>query len=115
MIPKTSFLTKFIILTFACFRLAQFLPNDTGPFSIFQRIRDWSFNKRKTHGPKNEYDIWDSIHELVNCPFCQGIWIASILALMLKPKNIAQYFVYLFAIAGGQTYLETKNSDPRRD
>lgn len=84
---------RIAILGFACFRLAQFLPYDQGPFSIFEKIR-----QRYGH------------MEFINCPYCQGIWMSLILTPFVFYSNpITDFIIFVFAIAGIQTMLQGRN------
>lgn len=83
-------LIDFILLSFVCYRLAQLITIERGPFAIFETLR------QKTS------DI-EFVGELLTCPYCLGMWIA--LPLSLYATGIDWYIAWL-AIAGGQAFLQ---------
>lgn len=94
-----------IILSFACYRLAQLIADDDGPLSIFGRLRRWIDNQAKAEQENGHGLIWQSIADGINCPFCVGVWIAIVLGVVYS--GIEWYtLVYILAIAGIQSWLE---------
>lgn len=87
--------------SFACFRLAELVAVDDGPFDILAKARAWF----------GAYDLDDDGHPKMSigrgiiCPYCVGIWIAAALALMLWPVGWMT-ILYALAIAGGQAFLQ---------
>lgn len=96
----------FIILSFACYRLAQLVSDDDGPLSIFGRIRQWADRKAKAEQERGHGLIWQSFNDGLHCHFCTGVWIAAALAVVWS--GIAWVtIIYIFAIAGVQSWLES--------
>lgn len=98
----------FVILVLACYRLAQFVAFDDAPFGLMLKLRQY-FGKRASKN--GQYSLFWSLAELVNCPFCVGIWIAFPLTFMLFPSNLLYFLLYWLAIAGGQAFLESINGE----
>ncbi len=90
---------NYVLLVFACYRLAQLITLDEGPFSIFSKLRikvgayDYGENGEAKTG----------LGRAMTCLYCLGIWIA--LPLSLYATGIDWYIAW-FAIAGGQAFLQ---------
>ena len=91
---------KFVIGILATYRAAQLVSIDDGPLDVFKEIR--YFFGRQSHRGK----VWNSLADLVHCPFCNGIWFAGLFALWLKPKSLIDWLAYVLALAGGQAFLQ---------
>jgi hypothetical protein len=96
-----SFLTAIL----ATYRLAHLLPDDNGPFFVFERMRmfasEKAINENKLHG------FWASIDDWMSCSYCQGIYAATFVSLLVIWNNFyGNLFILLFAIAGGQSLLQ---------
>ncbi len=93
-----------LIAILATYRVAQFITYDNAPFNLMDKFR--CYLGVKAAGAK-KYGIWWSLAELVNCPFCNGLWISLLFTLILfgfQPISILTWF----AIAGGQAWLESQ-------
>lgn len=100
----TDFLL-FLILSLACYRLAQLIASDDGPLSIFGRLRQWVDGKAKTEQEQGDRLLWQSAADGINCPYCIGVWIAMPLGVVYN--GIDWYTpLYILAIAGLQSWLE---------
>lgn len=98
----------FVILSFACYRLAQLIADDDGPLSIFGRIRQWVDRRAKVEQENETGLIWQSVADGINCHFCVGVWVAIPLGVVYS--GIGWYTpIYIFAIAGMQSWLESRN------
>jgi len=96
----------FIILSLACYRLAQLIADDDGPLSVFGRIRRFVDDRAKDEQDRNSRSlIWQSISDGINCHYCVGIWVAIVLAVVYNGIQWS-ILVYIFAIAGLQSWLE---------
>lgn len=99
---------RLLFFIFACYRLAQLLPYDDGPFFIFTRLRNWLANKA---GNESEaLGFWHSLDSLVTCPYCQGFWISLPLAYFFTyPLAITDFIILWFGISGMQAFLQRYN------
>lgn len=86
---------------FANYRLAELVAIDT----IFEPLR-LSIGKRVD--PMKHDSVWYAA-ELVNCPYCLGIWFAFIFALLIA-HGILYVILTWLAIAGAQAFLESVGS-----
>lgn len=87
-----------VLAIFATYRLAELVAIDV----LFQPFRNY-LGKHVTIGKHN---AWWWVAELINCPYCLGIWFALPLAFLCATEW--QYVLLSwFAIAGGQTFLES--------
>lgn len=94
---------KLLICILAAFRLANLIPDERGPFGIFDSFRIYVGNKANT-GSK----AWKEIAYVSNCPYCEGFWtslLVSQIALERKSSMKARILT-LFAVYGGQTLLQ---------
>lgn len=89
---------EFFLLTFVCYRLAQLLAFDEGPFGIFFKLRV----RAGAYDYDNQGRARTAIGRMMTCPYCLGIWIA--LPLSLYASGIQWYIVWL-AIAGASSFL----------
>ncbi len=101
-------LLDLLITILACYRLAQFVSLDEGPARVFERLRNWSLSQQAKPGGQ-------SLVAFLECPYCQGVWLAGILALTVAPRNILDWFVMTLAIAGGQAFLQAMGDRQRND
>ncbi len=104
--PTPDILTVFIAI-FATYRVAQFITYDNAPFNLMDKLRCYLGIKAaeaKKHG------VWWSLAELVNCPFCNGLWISLLFTLILFGVQPVSILIWL-AIAGGQAWLESQVQD----
>jgi len=90
----------FVLAVLATYRLARLLAWEDGPARIFFRLR--TRLGAYDYGPDG--NAVTSLGELAGCPYCQGIYIALVLALMLYPVGW-HTLLYWLAIAGGQALL----------
>lgn len=96
---------KFALLSFACYRLAQLVAFDEGPFRAFHWLRVWL----GAYTLDNQGRAETALGRLISCPYCLGIWIA--LPLSLYAIGIQWYtLVWWFAIAGAQAFLQSKSN-----
>ena len=98
-------LLRYILAVFACYRLAQLIAIDDGPFRIFVDTR-LSLGLRAANGGVSSRNM----AELVNCPFCLGLWFAAPLALFVG-EGIIEIVIAWLAIAGAQAFLQGVNYD----
>ncbi len=92
---------RVILAVLFTFRCAQLFAYDNGPYYIFKRLREWVHNK------KDESATWDTLDDLIVCPYCQGLWL-SVLAflLVIYPTTAGDIVLLVFGIAGGQAWLQ---------
>jgi len=92
---------RLFLAILACYRLAQLLPLDDGPGEVFKRVRCWTGKRAAAGG-------WVGLAEFVRCPYCIGVWLALVLAIMVAwPTTAGDVFLTWWGIAGGHTALET--------
>lgn len=89
-----------IVLVLACYRFTALVVFDDWPFGIMQTIRD------KT----GESDHWliQQVHSGITCPYCFGVWAGALVFLLwLSNIPLLHGILYLLAIAGGQSVLQS--------
>lgn len=98
-----SFTVRIILAILAVYRLSELVALDTGPYDIFDKFRRMLGRKASSGS-----STWKTLADLVNCPFCCGIWFSIFFTvLILFPTLPGDIFILFLAIAGGQTFLES--------
>lgn len=91
-----------VIAVFAVYRVAELIAIDEGPGDACLRLRvavgcyDLDENGR----------IKTSVGRLLACPYCIGIYLALVAALIVAPHDW-RVLLYWFGIAGAQAFLQT--------
>ena len=84
---------RILLAVLACYRLAQLIAVDDGPWDIFVRLRSIRIGV---------------LHRLFGCPYCLGVWFAALMGLLLCWQNsVGDMVLLILGIAGGQTLLQT--------
>ena len=104
-----------VLAVLATYRLSQLVALDDGPFDCFAVIRglteyNYKGDKKRT-GP-----VWHTLHELVICPYCLGVWFAgliTILVMLITPLNTWMSLLVWAGIAGGQCALQSATEASR--
>jgi hypothetical protein len=94
----------------AVYRLAVLFACDDGPLFIFREMRRavgrWA---AKETASKFSNAARLSAAELVNCPFCLGVWFAALLApLVALPTLPGDLFLLWLGLAGAQQWLQVR-------
>jgi hypothetical protein len=96
---------QLITAILACYRLAQLLPDDDGPFFVFTRIR--SFVATKAMQENDDLGHWANLDAGINCVYCCGLYAAFLVAFLVVWNNYyGNLFLLVMAIAGGQTLTQ---------
>lgn len=101
-----------IIFGLASYRLADLIATDDGPLFIFANLRDWTDKKAKAEQNAGiKRGKWQSLNDGIHCPFCVGIWAASLLVVVYTGiyRFIFTVFIYAMAIAGVQSWLQSES------
>lgn len=87
-----------IVSALASYRVARMLALETGPFGLFAGVRS-------RFDPKQE--TW--IGKGLNCPYCIGMWasLAAFWVLQYNENSVIHFIVYVFAVAGIQTIIQS--------
>ena len=102
---------RIFLAIIACYRLAELLKYDEGPYDIITNFRGF-IGIRAASGSKFYTEVTKAIH----CLHCSGLWFAlPLTVLALFPTLLGDVFLVLVGIAGGQslliTYLGTERED----
>ncbi len=98
---------RLILAALATFRIARLLPLDDGPLYIFERVR--LFTNKKVITEQDELGFWHNLNDAVLCPYCQGLYVAIICAIVLFiPTIYGDAFLIIFALAGAQSLLQKR-------
>ena len=110
-------MAKVLLAIPAAFKLAELVAIEEGPISIFSRFRRFVGQLAATDKAKNPEvrTVRTEIADLVNCPFCVGVWASFLLTVLIFiPSTPGDIFLVAMAIAGGQSFLQqqvTRSSD----
>ena len=99
-ILKADSLLFLILSILATYRIAEFIVYDDAPFGLMDRVRLYLGRKA---GASSKYGVWWSLAELIHCPYCMGLWISLVVAIIFFPDY---FLLYWLAIAGGQSLTE---------
>jgi hypothetical protein len=86
----------------AVFRTAELVTVDAGPRDLFLRFRIWAgvFDLGEDGRPKT------NAGRLFECPYCIGMYLAFVAALIIAPFDWHLIFYWL-GLAGGQAFLQS--------
>lgn len=88
----------FILLAFVVYRLALLISKDT----LTEPLRK-PFGQRAAGQPR--YSRAWYLAELINCPYCTGVWFAFALTFALLPASLGEFLLYWLALAGLQAFF----------
>lgn len=99
------------------FRLARLLAIDDGPLWVFARLRGWTDLQRvreqdSVAAQMDDSDLlhsglWASLDEGLRCPYCVGIWLAPVVALLYTRHGwLSDLILLVLGLAGGQALLQ---------
>lgn len=92
-----------VMCALATYRMSQLLAVDEGPYGVFAEIRDYA----RVMYAKDSSKLWYNISTLIECPYCNGVWFGAMCALfVLSGVYALQAFVFVMAIAGGQSVIQ---------
>jgi len=93
---------RLILAVLACYRISQLIVYDDGFLYTSKMLREF-VGKRAAYSK-----IAKHFADLINCPYCVGIWIAMFLVILVfAPTFIGNLILLIFGIAGGQAFLQT--------
>ena len=104
-------LFDFFLIIFATFRLTRLFVYD----KITQFVRDWFLNKAVSVGDAGEMVIMRAkpvsgprrtIHELLACPWCFGMWAGLMVAFFYFLTPFSWFVILVLAISGAGTLLQ---------
>jgi hypothetical protein len=99
---------RLILAILTCYRLARMIAMDDGPGYIFESLRDWA--QGKANKEKEPAGKWHNLAEGLGCPYCAGVWVSlPLLALLLWPTVVGDWFMVLLSISGGQAFMQTQD------
>lgn len=90
----------------ACYRLAQLVALDDGPFDLLLRLRGWA--------GAEDTPVETGLGRLLCCPYCLGVWFAMLCAaLALWPTWWGDVILAVWGLAGVQAALQGASGDGR--
>ena len=93
---------EIILAAFATYRLANLVVEESGPFRMFGLLREWITTKAVT----TKREPWTSLHGLITCRLCAGVWVAAFCAVLVTADHVAgNLFLLIFGLAGAQAFL----------
>lgn len=96
-------LFRFLLAALTCFRLAQLITMDKGPFLVFERLRQ----RVEQHTAIRQGFFWRSLADGVSCPYCMGLYVGIFCTiLVLFPSWLGDLFLLLFGLVGLQAFLQ---------
>ena len=89
----------FLLFVLAIYRLAMLVSQDILTAGIRNQL-----GKRVAGKPP--YSLSWYLAELINCPYCTGVWIALVCAFLIT-NEWQEWIVIWLALAGGQAFLHS--------
>ncbi len=91
-----------LLAVFAVYRIANLIVEESGPFRMFGLLRERITTKAVT----KKCEPWSSLHGLITCRLCTGVWIAALCAVIVTMDHtIGNAFLLVFGLAGAQAFL----------
>lgn len=108
MIPgDSSILIRLVLAALTCFRLAQLITLDKGPWLIFERLRLQIEQFIAGSEDRKQSYFWRSVADGVSCPYCLGFYAGLLCtALVLFPTQGGDLFLLWFGIIGAQAFMQ---------
>ncbi len=95
-----------LLAVFATYRLTNLIVEENGPFRMFGLLREWVTTKAVTV----KREPWNSLHGLITCRLCAGVWVAAFCAaLVMADGGIGNAFLLIFGLAGAQAFLSRRD------
>lgn len=114
--PDSLSILRLILAALACFRLAQLITLDKGPFLIFERLRLRVENYIAASEKRKKSYFWKSVADGTSCPYCLGFYTSLLCILLaLFPTRAGDLFLLWFGVMGLQAFLQglTDEGEPR--
>ena len=110
LLPFLSLELRVLLAVLAVYRLARLVSVDDGPLAAIKwlRRRMGQIAAAQTLGTA-QAAMFLSLVELINCPYCLGVWFAALLFPMLwVPTLCGDFALVALGLAGGQDWLQSK-------
>jgi len=99
-----------IIAILATWRLSAMMSYETGPFDVFTYIRESVGIVHDDTGQK--IGVPETfIAKLLDCVWCNSVWIAFVIVIMLYFYPVFVWFVFPFALSTGAIIVEKVTHD----
>ena len=89
-----------ILLSLSCYRLSRMIVYE----KVFELIRNYL-------GSNTDKALIGSIHNLITCPWCAGVWVSLIVFDIYYLLPFGKYLIYILAISAIATPLVMLNSN----
>ena len=88
-----------ILLTFATWRLGSLIRNESGPYKIFDKFRDWAGITEVYEGEDRVlYGNGTVISEILECFWCLSIWVAMFICVLAAAGGLITWQQVFFSI-----------------
>lgn len=105
--PDVLSILRLILAVLTCFRLAQLVTLDKGPFLIFERLRLRVEGFIAGSEARRKSNFWKSVADGVSCPYCAGFYAGLLcVALVAFPSFLGDLFLLWFGIIGLQAFMQ---------
>lgn len=103
----TLSILRLILAALTCFRLAQLVTLDKGPFLIFERLRNRVEGHIAASPERKKSYFWKSVADGTSCPYCLGFYAGLLCTLLvIFPTYGGDLFLLWFGIIGLQAFLQ---------
>jgi hypothetical protein len=99
---------RLTLVILSCYRIAQLISVDNGPFDIFLKMRI-KLGKMAAGSV-----IAKNFADLYSCPYCLGVWVSlGVFPAVIFPSLVSDLFILIWGIAGGQAFLQSISENNR--
>lgn len=98
-----------LVLALATYRAARLVSVDAISEGFRSRIYDWAWDDDglPMHEPVARGRVREWLWDLVDCPYCVGVWIGAGLILVWQSWEWGRWGVILLAVTGLQAFLQS--------
>ena len=93
---------RWVAAAFCCFRLAELLVLDDGPWDVFLKLRTWLgvYNLGIDDRPSS------NLGRIFECVYCLGIYLGfGLMLLVFYPTGLGDAFLISLGLSGAQSVL----------
>lgn len=102
-----------IVIAFATYRAARLVSVDAISEPLRSIVYDWAYDDDGVaeHEPEPRGKVRAWLSDLVNCPFCTGVWLGALLLLVWQSWEWGRWGCILLAVTGVQAFLQALTTE----
>lgn len=96
---------RLILGVLAVYRATNLLVREDGPGDVFLRLRT-ALGRYDYVPDGDELVPATKMGRFIACPYCVGMWLALLWALVARPRSVRDWLTWALAVAGGQRAMD---------